>query len=109
MGAGSVAIIPAATVQSRNRDVEYPYRQASDLQYLTGFPEPEAVAVLLTGRGQAAYVLLCGQRAPGIDGWNGLRAGQAGAGRVFGADDWFPVSAIDDLLPGMMDVVERVF
>ena len=30
MGAGGIAILPAAPVRVRNRDVEYPYRQDSD-------------------------------------------------------------------------------
>ena len=41
----SIAVIPAAPMRIRNRDAEYPYRQDSDFLYLTGFPEPEAVAV----------------------------------------------------------------
>ena len=43
MEPNSIAILPAAPVYIRNRDVEHIYRQDSDFQYLTGFPEPEAV------------------------------------------------------------------
>ena len=43
MEPNSIAILPAAPVYVRNRDVEHNYRQDSDFQYLTGFPEPEAV------------------------------------------------------------------
>src|SRR5205814_3828471 len=50
MGRDSIAILPAAPVRHRNNDVEYPYRQDSDFHYLTGFGEPEAVAVLVPGR-----------------------------------------------------------
>ena len=50
MEPNSIAILPAAQVFIRNRDVEHNYRQDSDFQYLTGFPEPEAVAVLVPGR-----------------------------------------------------------
>ena len=46
MGPDSVAILPAAPQRMRNRDTEFHYRQDSDFYYLTGFPEPEAVAVL---------------------------------------------------------------
>ncbi|MCW8964309.1 MAG: aminopeptidase P N-terminal domain-containing protein, partial [Gammaproteobacteria bacterium] len=49
MGEGSIAILPASPVRTRNRDVEYPYRPDSDFYYLTGFSEPEAVAVLVPG------------------------------------------------------------
>ena len=57
MGRDSIAILPAAPVRLRNNDVEYPYRQDSDFQYLTGFDEPEAVAVLVPGRALAEYIL----------------------------------------------------
>ena len=47
VGTGGIAILPAAPVRMRSRDVEYRYRQDSDFYYLTGFAEPEAVAVLV--------------------------------------------------------------
>jgi Xaa-Pro aminopeptidase len=50
MGDGAIALIPSAGEQPRNGDVQFPYRQDSDFHYLTGFPEPEAVAVLAPGR-----------------------------------------------------------
>jgi len=57
MGRDAIAIVPAASVKQRNNDVEYHYRQDSDFQYLTGFGEPEAVAVLVPHRPQGEYVL----------------------------------------------------
>ena len=64
MGAGSIAILPASPVAQRNRSVEYPYRPDSDFYYLTGFPEPEAVAVLIPGRAHGEYILFCRERDP---------------------------------------------
>ncbi len=87
---GSIAILPAAPVHVRNRDVEYDYRQDSDFQYLTGFPEPEAVLALIPGREHGEYVLFCRERNPERELWDGLRAGQEGAVRDYGADDAFP-------------------
>ena len=49
MGKGAIAIIPAAPERQRNSDVHYHYRPDSDFHYLTGFNEPEAVAVLRDG------------------------------------------------------------
>ena len=109
MGRGSVAVIPAAPVRGRNRDVEYPYRQDSDFFYLTGFPEPEAVAVLIPGRKAAEYILFCRERDPVMETWNGRRAGQEGACTLYGADDSFPVGDIDDILPGLLEGRERVY
>ncbi|MFM7708000.1 MAG: aminopeptidase P N-terminal domain-containing protein, partial [Gammaproteobacteria bacterium] len=52
MGRDAIAVIAAAPVHLRNNDVEYAYRQDSDFHYLTGFGEPESVAVLVPGRPQ---------------------------------------------------------
>ncbi|TRX75193.1 Xaa-Pro aminopeptidase [Pseudomonas mangiferae] len=105
----SIAILPAAPMHIRNRDVEHVYRQDSDFQYLTGFPEPEAVMVLIPGRAHGEYVLFCRERDPERELWDGLRAGQEGAVRDFGADDAFPINDIDDILPGLIEGRERVY
>jgi len=109
MGANSIAIVPTAPLSVRNRDVHYPYRPDSDFFYLTGFPEPEAVAVLIPGRKQAEYILFNRERDPKSEQWDGARAGQAGAVDTYGADDAFPIGDLDDILPRMMEQCERVF
>ena len=109
MGRGSIAIIPAAPVRIRNRDVEYPYRPDSDFQYITGFGEPEAVAVLIPGRDHGEYLLFCRERDPKMETWTGRRAGTQGAVDHYDADDAFPIGDIDEILPGMMENCDRVF
>ncbi len=103
MGKDAIAIVPAAPVRHRNGDVEYEYRQDSNFHYLTGFPEPEAVAVLIPGRAHAEYVLFVRDRDPGREVWDGARAGPEGATRQYGADDAFPIADIDEILPGLME------
>ncbi|HLW74352.1 MAG TPA: Xaa-Pro aminopeptidase [Gammaproteobacteria bacterium] len=105
----TIAIVPAAREKIRNRDSHYPFRQDSDFHYLTGFPEPEAVAVLVPGRRQAEYILFCRDRDPAMETWNGRRAGPEGATRDYGADDAFPVGDIDEILPHLMENCSRVF
>ncbi len=109
MGPNSIAILPAAPERTRNRDVEYPYRQNSDFWYLTGFAEPEAVMVLLPGREHGEYVLFCRDRDRTMEIWNGYRAGPEGAVSEFDADDAFPISDIDEILPGLIEGSERVY
>src|SRR5579864_2484473 len=109
MGRDSIAVLPAAPVRQRNNDVEYPYRQDSDFQYLTGFGEPEAVAVLVPGREQAEYILFVRDRDPEREAWDGRRAGPAGAARDFGADDAFPITDMDEILPGLLENRARVY
>ena len=109
MGKGSIAILPAAPELIRNRDVHYNYRPDSDFYYLTGFPEPEAVAVLIPGRKQAEYILFCRESDEEMEQWHGSRAGQDGAVDKHGADDSFPISDLNDILPRMLEQCERVF
>ena len=109
MGEDSIAILPAANVRMRNRDVDYPYRQDSDFFYLTGFAEPEAVMVLIPGREHGEYILFCRERDKKNEIWNGPMAGQDGAVEAYAADDSFPIADIDDILPGLLENREKVY
>ena len=109
MEPNSIAILPAAQVFIRNRDVEHNYRQDSDFQYLTGFPEPEAVAVLVPGREHGEYVLFCQEKIKEKEIWTGRRLGPEAAPDVLGCDDAFPISDIDDILPGLIEGKDRVY
>jgi Xaa-Pro aminopeptidase len=109
MGKGGIAILPAVPEKTRNGDVTYRYRPDSDFFYLTGFAEPEAVAVLIPGRAHGEYVLFVRDRDPMRETWDGRRAGPEGATRDYGADDAFPISDIDDILPGLMENCSRVY
>ncbi len=109
VGETGIAVLPSAPVKLRSRDVEYRYRQDSDFYYLTGFPEPNAVAVLAPGRGNGEYVLFCRERDREREQWDGSRAGPDGAVSDYGADDAFPIDDIDDILPGLLESRSRVY
>ncbi|MES1190241.1 MAG: Xaa-Pro aminopeptidase [Steroidobacter sp.] len=109
IGKGGIAILPAAPERQRNNDVHYHYRPDSDFFYLTGFHEPEAVAVLVPGRKQAEYILFVRDRDATREIWDGRRAGPEGAVKQFAADDAFPINDIDEILPGLMEHCERVY
>lgn len=109
MGDDAVAILPAALVRMRNRDAEFQYRQDSDFHYITGFDEPEAVAVLVPDREHGEYILFCRENDKKMETWNGLRAGQDGAISKYAADDSFPIDDIDDILPGLLENKEKVY
>ena len=109
IGRDGIAILPAAPVRHRNADIEYPYRQDSHFHYLTGFPEPEAVAVIVPGRPQGEFLLFVRERDVLRETWDGGRAGPEGAVERYGADDAFPIADIDEILPGLMETRPRVF
>ena len=108
MGPGSIALLPAASETPRNRDVHHPFRQDSDFYYLTGFPEPEAIAVLAPG-GEHEFLLFCRERDPHMEIWHGRRAGPQGAMERYGVDNAHPIAEIDKLLPPLLENRERVF
>ena len=109
MGPNSIAILPNAEVSSRNRDVDYPYRSDSNFHYLSGFDEPESVIVIVPGRPHGEYLLFCRERKLEKEIWDGYRAGQEGAITNFNADDSYPISDLDDILPGLLEDREKVF
>ncbi|RDY65786.1 aminopeptidase P N-terminal domain-containing protein [Lysobacter soli] len=108
-GDDAIAILPSAPERIRSRDTHYPYRQDSDLLYLTGFPEPEAVLVLVPGRKHGEVILFCRERDPEREGWDGPRFGPEGAVEAFGLDDAYPIADLDDILPGLLEGRSRVY
>jgi Xaa-Pro aminopeptidase len=108
-GDDAILVLPAAPERIRSRDTHYPYRQDSDLWYLTGFPEPEAVLVLVPGRQHGEAILFCRERDPEREGWDGPRSGPEGAVERFGLDDAYPIDDLDEILPGLLEGRSRVY
>ncbi len=109
MEPNSIAILSAAPTHIRNRDAEYPYRQDSDFYYLTGFSEPSAVMVLVPGRSHGEYVMFCRERDREREIWDGYRLGPEGVCKELQVDDAFPITDIDDILPGLIEGRERIY
>ncbi len=109
MSPNSIAIIPSAPVTVRNRDVEHPFRQDSDFYYLSGFAEEHSVVVLIPGRDHGEYVLFCQEKIKEQEIWTGRRVGPEAAPEVLGCDDAFPISDIDDILPGLIEGKDRIY
>lgn len=112
IGPQAAAIIPGAVQKIRNNDVHYPFRQDSDFWYLTGFDEPDSMLVLLpsdgTGNVKSRSILFCRERDILREQWDGPRAGLEGASRDYAMDDAFPITDIDDILPGLLEGREQV-
>ncbi len=99
MGEG-VALLFAPPEQSFGWDIHHRYRPDPDLRYLTGFPEPETVAVLDAGRRR--LTLFVRPRNRRRETWEGRRAGPEGAGRDYGADAAYPVAELQKRLPALI-------
>ena len=108
LGAGA-AVIPAATLATHHADCEWPFRQDSDFFYLTGFDEPDAVALLLPHRPEGErFVLFVHPKDPSAEVWTGFRWGTEGAVERYGADIAHPLDQLSALLPGYLEGAEAI-
>jgi Xaa-Pro aminopeptidase len=104
----SVAIIPSAREATRSNDTQYRFRQDSDFFYLTGFEEPESIAVIRPSHEQK-YTLFVRSRDPEREIWDGRRAGVEGAKTEFGANEAFPITEFDGKLQEILDGAEKLY
>ncbi len=71
IGKDSIAIIPAAHEVTRSYDTEFKFHQDPDFYYLTGFPEPDAIAVINPSNKKNPYILFVRPRDPEMETWYG--------------------------------------
>ncbi len=102
IGKHGIAVVPAAHEAVRARDTHYRFRQSSDFAYLSGFPEPEAIAVLAPGRAEGEFILFVRPKDVEREIWDGRRAGPQGACKHYGADQAFNLDELDTRLPQIM-------
>ncbi len=95
----ALIMIPSANLVIRNGDAHFPFRQSSDFYYLTGFNEPDAMALLAPGHPEGEYILFNRPRDPEREIWYGERVGQQGAINTYFADQAYDIQEFWKLLP----------
>jgi Xaa-Pro aminopeptidase len=100
-----VALVAGARARVRSHDTDYPFRQDSDLWYLTGFEQPDAVAVFTASR----FTFFVQPRDPLLETWNGRRPGTEGAVSRYGADEAHPIGELAAKLPGLVENKPRLW
>ncbi len=108
MGDGAIAIFLGASLVTRSRDTEFPFRQDSDFHYLTGFDHPGAIALLRTDGGPR-FTLYVEPRSRDQEIWTGYRPGVEGAVSDYGADEAHPRTDFEKHLPELIGRAERVY
>ena len=88
-------VLMAAPEYLRNGDVFYPYRQNSDFYYLTGFPEPDAIVLLIPDSKKGKFILFNRAEDSAAAIWNGECIGQIRARKEYGADEAFPINQLE--------------
>jgi len=108
MEPNSVAVIPAAHEATRSYDTEYRFRQDSDFWYLTGFPEPDAVAII-DPSSKTPFTLYVRPRDLEMETWFGRREGVEGATKNYGADKAHSIDKFDADLAKLLDGHEKLY
>ena len=96
-----IAILRTAPEQLRNRDAHFPYRFDSYFHYLSGFPEPESVLVIIAGK-PARSLLFCRDKDVESEIWDGFRFGPERARELFRVDEAHSIERLDELLPQLL-------
>lgn len=108
MDENSVAIIPASHEQTRSYDTEFKFRQDSDFWYLTGFPEPDAIAVI-DPSAKKPFTLYVRPRDPLMETWFGRRQGVEGAVKNFGVDRAFSIEKFPADIGKLLDGHDKLY
>jgi Xaa-Pro aminopeptidase len=108
IGTGT-AIVKSAPIAVMHNDVEYAFRQDSDFFYLTGFNEPEAVAVLAPHHEEHRFILFVQPKERDKEVWTGYRTGVEAAKEKFGADEAYPIAELDEKLPKYIEKADRIY
>ncbi|MFT3696948.1 MAG: aminopeptidase P N-terminal domain-containing protein [Kofleriaceae bacterium] len=102
IGPNAVAVVRSLPERLRNGDAFHPFRQHSDLVYLTGFVEPETTLVLIPGAQAEKVIMFVRPRDPEMETWDGRRAGLEGAMERYGADVAYPAHELEGKLSDLL-------
>jgi Xaa-Pro aminopeptidase len=105
----ALVILSSASLVTRSRDTEYPFRQASDFWYLTGFLEPDALLVIKKDHHTSQCLLFSQPKDKQQETWTGIRLGQEAAVQQLGFDQAYVFQALDETLPPLLAEVNEVW
>ncbi len=84
-----VIVLAAPSVKNRNSDIDYKYRQSSNIYYLTGL-EMSGVKIVLIPGDKKPYKVFVPHRSPFMDHWVGPVPGKKELMEIYGADEVLP-------------------
>ena len=98
LGTGSLAILWSAPARVYSRDVDYEYRQDSDLLYLTGVEQAETILLMIPGSPQRSEVLFITPSNPRQEHYVGKYLSKEDARAQTGIDTIFYTNEFDAFL-----------
>lgn len=105
----TLVILPSASLVTRSRDTEYPFRQSSDFWYLTGFVEPDALLIIKKDPQGSSCLLFNQPKDKQQEIWTGNRLGQEAAVQQLGFDRAYTFQSLDEILPPLLAEVSEVW
>jgi Xaa-Pro aminopeptidase len=109
LGSEGALILAAAPEIVIGRDTELRYVRDAELFYLTGYVEPEAVAVFIPGKVEQPFILFVRPRDPAREQWTGLRGGTEAAATHFGAAAAYPINELNERLPALLTDIDVLY
>lgn len=109
MAVNSIAVLPGNSLQYRNGDAEYLFRQNSNFYYLTHFCEPDAVLVMIKTDSKEEFILFCKEKNPEDEIWHGPKNGIEEASKDFGADRAYDISELEKWIPTLLEDKDKIY
>jgi Xaa-Pro aminopeptidase len=102
LGPDALAIFWSAPIRVYSHDVEYEYRQDSNLLYLTGIDQPEAILVLMPGNETRREILFVREADARREHWEGHSFTPAEAAAQSGIDAVMTAGQFEPFIAAML-------
>src|SRR6185436_2101631 len=103
LGPDAMLILWSAPSQRYSLDVDYEYRQDSNLYYLTGLTQENTILVLMPGNKTQRELLFVKDRNPAREQWTGPLLTLEQAKSQTGVDRVFHASQFDEIIAGFLN------
>ncbi|UYL10391.1 aminopeptidase P family protein [Bdellovibrio sp. SKB1291214] len=105
---GSALVVASHPELIRNHDVHFPYRQDSNMFYLTGWEEPESILIVRPGQTPES-VMFVRRRDRERETWDGFRYGPEGCEQEFKIDKCYPIDEFEKVAPQLLSAVDSIY
>ncbi|QDK43822.1 aminopeptidase P family protein [Bdellovibrio sp. ZAP7] len=105
---GSALVVASHPELIRNHDVHFPYRQDSNMFYLTGWEEPESILIVRPGQTPES-VMFVRRRDRERETWDGFRYGPEGCEQEFKIDKCYPIDEFEKMAPQLLSAVDSIY
>jgi len=109
---GALAIFPGASKMMMSRNIPYRFRQDSDMQYFSGFREPDGVLMVRSSRGSCDEVhstLVLPPRNPNTERWDGPTIDVADVPELYGVTFSESLSNLSAVLQAEIAAADRIY